>query len=92
MQRRKYKKHKRPGSTGSNHWNWSRGNASKLTRQEHAGTHCRIRYLCDIGKQGGFMSSPTKNFLGRPPNDYLSLDLSKPEHLVYVLMKINKLI
>jgi len=91
MQRRKYKKHKRPGSTGSNHWNWSHGNATKLTRQEHADTHCRIRYLCDVGTQGRFMS-PTTKFMGRPPNDYLSLDLSKPEHLVYVLMKINKLI
>jgi hypothetical protein len=30
--------------------------------------------------------------MGRPPNDYLNLDLSKPENLVYALMKINKLI
>jgi hypothetical protein len=91
MQRRKYKKHKRPGSTGSNHWNWSHGNATKLTRQEQADTNCRLRYLCDIGKQGHFMTHTTK-FMGRPPNEYLRLDLSKPEHLVYVLMKINKFI
>ena len=91
MQRRKYKKHKRPGSTGSNHWNWSHGRCSMETRKEHADTNCRLRYLCDIGKQGGFIS-PTAQFMGRPPNDYLILDLSKPEHLVYVLMKINNFI
>jgi len=91
MQRRKYKKHKRPGSTGSNHWNWSHGNTTKLTRQEQADTNCRLRYLCDLGKQGSFMS-PTTEFMGRPPNEYLRLDLSKPEHLVYVLMKINNFI
>ena len=48
-------------------------------------------YLCDIGIQGGFMTHATK-FVGRPPNDYLNLDLNKPENLVYVLMKIDKLI
>ena len=91
MQRRKYNKHKRPGSTGSNHWNWRHGKCSKETRKEQADTVCMLRYLCDIGKQGGFMT-PTTNFLGRPPSEYLSLDLSKPEHLVYALMKINKFI
>lgn len=91
MQRRKYKKHKRPGSTGQNHWNWSHGNATKLTRQEQADTNCRLRYLCDMAIHGGFMTHTTK-FMGRPPNKYLRLDLSKPEHLVYVLMKINKFI
>ena len=91
MQRRKYKKHKRPGSTGSNHWNWSHGNATKLTRQEQADTNCRLRYLCDIGKQGGFMTHTTK-FMGRPPKNYLRLDLGDKAHLVFTLMKINKLI
>ena len=91
MQRRKYKKHKRPGSTGSNHWNWSHGRCTKETRKEQANTVCTLRYLCDLGKQGGFISSNTK-FMGRPPSEYLRLDLSKPENLVYALMKINKLI
>ncbi len=89
MKQRKYKKHKRPGSTGPKHWNWSHGECSKQARQERADTNCRLRYLCDIGKQGGFIS-PTAQFIGRPPNEYLSLDLSKPENLVYVLMKISK--
>jgi len=91
MKQRKYKKHKRPGSTGPKHWNWSHGACSKQARQERADTNCRLRYLCDIGIQGGFMTHATK-FVGRPPNDYLNLDLNKPENLVYVLMKIDKLI
>ena len=91
MQRRKYKRHKRPGNTGSNHWNWSHGNATKLTRQEQADTNCRLRYLCDLGEQGNFMTHTTK-FLGRPPSKYHSLDLRKSENLVYALLKINNLI
>ena len=91
MQRRKYKKHKRPGSTGSNHWAWRHGKCSKETRTEQADTVCRRRYLCDRGKQGHFMTHTTK-FMGRPPNEYLSLDLTKPENLTYALLKINKLI
>jgi len=91
MQRRKYKKHKRPRSTGSNHWAWRHGKCSKETRKEHADTNCRLRYLCDVGKQGHFMLVTTE-FMGRPPNDYLKLDLTKPENLTYVLLKINKLI
>ena len=91
MQRRKYKKHKRPGSTGSKHWNWRHGRCSMETRKEQADTVCTLRYLCDLGKQGSFMTHTTK-FMGRPPNDYLKLDLSKHENLVYALMKINKMI
>ena len=91
MQRRKYKKHKRPGSTGSKHWNWSQGICSMEKRREQADTNMRLRLLTDLAIQGRFMTHSTK-FLGRPPNDYLKLDLSKPENLVYALMKINKLI
>ena len=91
MQRRSNKKHKRPGSTGSNHWNWSHGRCTKEARKEQANTVCTLRYLCDLGKQGSFMTHTTK-FMGRPPNEYLRLDLSKPENLVYALLKINKLI
>lgn len=91
MQRKKYKKHKRPGSTGSNHWNWSHGRCSMETRKEHADTNCRLRYLCDIGKQGGFMS-PTTKFIGRLPNEYAQLDLSNSVNLTYALLKINNLI
>ena len=91
MQRRSNKKHKRPGSTGSNHWNWSHGRCTKEARKEQANTVCTLRYLCDLGKQGSFMTHTTK-FMGRPPNEYLRLDLSKHENLVYALMKINKLI
>ena len=32
-------------------------------------------------KQGSFMTHTTK-FMGRPPNDYLNLDISKAENLV----------
>ena len=91
MQRRKYKKHKRPGSTGSKHWAWSHGRCTKETRKEQADTNMRLRLLTDLAIQGSFMTHFTK-FMGRPPNDYLNLDLSKHENLVYALLKINKLI
>ena len=91
MQRRKYKKHKRPGSTGSKHWAWSHGRFSIETRKEQADTNMRLRLLTDLAIQGRFMTHSTK-FMGRPPNDYLKLDLSKHENLVYALIKISKLI
>lgn len=91
MQRRKYKKHKRPGSTGSKHWAWRHGKCTKEARKEQADTNMRLRLLTDLAIQGSFMSPITK-FMGRPPNNYLKLDLSKPENLVYALMIINKLI
>lgn len=91
MQRRKYKKHKRPGSTGPNHWNWRHGRCSIEARKEQADTNMRLRLLTDLAIQGRFMTHTTK-FMGRRPNEYLKLDLSKPENLVYALMKINKLI
>jgi hypothetical protein len=89
MQHGKNKKHKRLGSTGKNHWNWSHGNATKLTRQEQADTNCRLRYLCDIGIQYGFMMPSTK-FLGRPPKDYIKANLKEVMALTYVMMKIEK--
>ena len=91
MQRRKYKKHTRPRSTGSNHWNWSHGRCTKEARKEQADTNMRLRLLTDLAIQGRFMTHSTK-FMGRRPNDYLKLDLSKHENLVYALLKINKLI
>jgi len=91
MQRRKYKKHKRPGSTGSKHWAWSHGRCTKETRKEQADTNMRLRLLTDLAIQGSFMTHTTK-FMGRPPNEYLKLDLSKHENLVYALIKISKLI
>ena len=92
MQRRKYKKHKRPGSTGSKHWAWRHSKCTKEARKEQADTNTRLRLLTDLAIQGRFMSPTTPNFMGRPPNDYLKLDLSKHENLVYALLKINKLI
>ena len=90
MQRHKYKKHKRPGSTGKNHWNWTHGNATKLTRQEQADANCRLRYLCDMAIHGGFMTQPTK-LIGRPPKDYIKPDFNNMWSWVYVLIKLDKL-
>ena len=91
MEQRKYKKHKRLGSTGSNHWAWRHGRCSMETRKEQADTNMRLRLLTDLAIQGRFMTHSTK-FMGRRPNDYLKLDLSKHENLIFALMKINKLI
>jgi hypothetical protein len=89
MQRKKYKKHKRPGSSGSNHWNWSNRECSNRARQERADTNCRLRYLCDMAIHGGFMSQPTK-FIGRPPKDYIKPDFNNLWSWVYMFMKIDR--
>ena len=61
------------------------------TRKEQADTNMRLRLLTDLAIQGRFMTHTTK-FMGRPPDEYLKLDLSKHENLVYALIKITKLI
>ena len=88
MQRRKYKKHKRPGSTGKNHWNWSDKNTSIQSRENSAKTNCRLRYLCDLAQHFGFMSKNVK-FMGRPPNSYIKLNLNSQDDLIYILLKIK---
>ena len=90
MQRRKYKKHNRPGSTGQNHHAYKHGRCSQLTRQEQADTNCRLRYLCDMAIHGGFMSQPTK-FIGRPPKDYIKPDFNNVWCWVYALIKVDTL-
>ena len=89
MQRRKYKKHKRPGSTGQKHYAYKHGRCTKLTRQEQADANTRLRLLKDLAIYGGFMSQPTK-FNGRPPRDYIKPDFNNVWSWVYVLIKLNK--
>ena len=83
MQRRKYKKHKRPGSTGSKHWNWRHGKCSMETRKEHADTNIRLRLLTDLAIQGCFMT-PATEFMGRPV-----ARLSLPAQHTWVCVKLR---
>ena len=48
----------------------------------------KLRYLEDMGKQGGFMNGARTR--GPKPNGYVKLDLSKAENLVIAIETINK--
>ena len=89
----KYKENKvkrtRPGSTGSKHWNYRHGNETLAAKQERSERSLRLRYLQDIGHQLNFMAG--RRMPGRKPVNYLVLDYTNKDHLVYVINIINKI-
>lgn len=86
MQNHKVKK-ARPGSTGSNHWNYQHGNETLTAKQERSERSLRFHYLQEIGHQFSFMGG--RRMAGRKPANYVTLDFSNIKHLIYVITKIN---
>ena len=87
MQNHKVKK-VRLGSTGSKHWNYQHGNETLAAKQERSERSLRLHYLQDMGHGLGFMGG--KRTPGRKPVDFVTLDYKDPDHLVYVINKINE--
>ena len=86
MQNQKVKK-ARPGSTGSKHWNYQHGNETLAAKKQRSEQSLRLHYLSQIGHELGFMNG--KRMAGRKPVNFLTLDYSNKNHLIYVLSKIN---
>ena len=87
MQNQKIKK-ARPGSTGSKHWNYQHGNETLAAKQQRSECTLRLRYLQDMGHGLGFMGG--RRMPGRKPVNYLVLDYTNKDHLVYVINVINR--
>lgn len=87
MQNHKVKK-ARPGSTGSNHWNFKTGNETLAAKKERSERSLRLHYLSQIGHELGFMNG--KRLAGRKPVNFVTLDCNNKDHLVYVINVINK--
>jgi hypothetical protein len=78
----------RPGSTGPNHWNYQHGNETLAAKQERSERSLRLLYLVEIGHGIGMMNG--KRTPGRKPVNFVTLDYKDPDHLVYVINKINE--
>ena len=87
MKNQKVKK-TRPGSTGPNHWNYQHGNETLAAKQERSERSLRLLYLVEIGHGIGMMNG--KRTPGRKPVNFVTLDYKDPDHLVYVINKINE--
>ena len=77
----------RPGSTGSNHWNYQHGNETLAAKQERSERSLRLHFLQDMGYELGFMNG--QRTPGRKPFNYLVFDYTNKNHLVYVINIIN---
>ena len=87
MQNHKVKK-ARPGSTGSNHWNFKTGNETLAAKQERSERSLRLHYLSEIGHQFSFMNG--RRMPGRKPVNFVKLDMKNKNELVIALKVIDK--
>ena len=82
MQNHKVKK-ARPGSTGSNHWNYQHGNETLAAKQKRSERSLRLNYLQDLGRSIGLIKGSRS--AGRKPVNFVTLDYKNPEDLSYVI-------
>jgi hypothetical protein len=87
MQHHKVKK-ARPGSTGSNHWNYQGRNETLVAKQERSTRSLRLHYLAQIGRELGFMGG--KNIVGRKPAGFIKLNMKNKDELLIALKIIDE--
>ena len=73
---------------GVNSGKYKNGNFTKEAKEKTHKTIVKLRYLEDLGQQGGFMTGSRTR--GPKPIGYIKLDMTKPEELVIALDKIEK--
>jgi hypothetical protein len=73
---------------GVNSGKYTKGHYTKEAKEKSIKRLVRLRYLEDLGQQGGFMKGARTR--GRKPAGYIKLDLSKAENLVIAIETINK--
>jgi hypothetical protein len=78
----------RPGSKGSNHWNYQGRNETLAAKQERSERSLRLHYLAQIGREFGFMGG--KNIAGRKPAGFMKLNMKNPDELVIALKVIEE--
>ena len=88
MQNHKVKK-TRPGSTGSNHWNYQHGRETLAAKQQRSERSLRLHFMQDMGHSLGMMGG--KRTPGRKPVNFVTLDYKNKDHLVYAVSLINKM-
>ncbi len=76
-------------ANGINSGKYKNGHYTKEAKEKSSKSIVRLRYLEDIGKQGGFMKGARTR--GPKPKGYIKLDLDNKEELLIALKKINEI-
>lgn len=71
---------------GPDHSNYKNGERSKEVKAERSEKSVAFRYLTDIGNHYDMFYKELKP-LGRPPSEYIKLDLSDRRNLLIALVK-----
>ena len=73
---------------GINSGKYKNGHYTKEAKEQSSKSLVKLRYLEEIGKQGGFMTGTKTR--GPKPTGYVKLDMTKPEELAIALDEIEK--
>ena len=76
-------------ANGVNSGKYKNGHYTKEAKEESRKNLVKLRYLEDIGQQGGFMTGAKTR--GPKPTGYIKLDMNNPEELVIAIKRINEL-
>ena len=72
---------------GVNSGKYKNGHYTKEAKEKSSKNLVKLRYLEDIGQQGGFMTGTRTR--GPKPNGYVKLDMTKSDELIIALKKIE---
>ena len=75
-------------ANGVNSGKYKNGHHTKETKEKTRKTIVKLRYLEDIGQQGGFLTGARTR--GPKPTGYVKLDMKNIDELALALNKINK--
>jgi len=73
---------------GINSGKYKNGHHTKEAKEKTRKTIVKLRYLEDLGQQGGFMTVTRTR--GPKPNGYLKLDMKNEDELLIALKTINE--
>jgi len=73
---------------GVNSGKYTNGHFTKEAKEESSKSLVKLRYLEDIGQQGGFMKGARTR--GPKPTGYVKLDMAHKDELLIALKKIEE--
>jgi hypothetical protein len=75
-------------ANGVNSGKYKNGHYTKEAKEKSSKSIVRLRYLEDLGQQGGFIKGARTR--GPKPNGYLKLDMKNKDELLIALKKIEE--
>ena len=78
----------RNAANGANSGKYRHGHYTRETKEKTQKTIVKLRYLEDLGQQGGFMTGARTR--GPKPTGYIKLDMKNKKELLIALKKIGE--